>query len=57
MAEKCGVTRQTIYNWHKSAPFLAEKARCKANHRVDLTDIPLTHRRDRIEGPRRDCER
>ena len=29
--------------------FLAEKARCKAEFRVDLSDIPLTHRRDRIE--------
>ena len=30
MAEECGVSRQTMYNWHKSAPFLAEKARCVA---------------------------
>ena len=28
-----------MYNWHKSAPFLAEKARCKAVFRVDLSDI------------------
>ena len=28
---------------------MAEKARCKAVFRFDLTDIPLTHRRDRIE--------
>ena len=28
---------------------LAEKARAKAALRVDLSDIPLTHRRDRIE--------
>ena len=46
---KCGVTRSTIYNWLKDDAFLAEKARCKAEFRVDLSDIPLTHRRDRIE--------
>ena len=36
-------------NWLKDDAFLAEKARCKAVFRVDLSDIPLTHRRDRIE--------
>ena len=36
-------------NWLKDDAFLAEKARCKAEFRVDLSDIPLTHRRDRIE--------
>ena len=50
MAEECGVTRATMYNWHKSAPFLAEKARCKAVFQVDLSDISLTHRRDHIEA-------
>ena len=49
MALECGVTRSTIYNWLKDDAFLAEKARCKAEFRVDLSDIPLTHRRDRIE--------
>ena len=37
-------------NWLKDDAFLAEKARCKAVFRVDLSDIPLTHRRDRIEA-------
>ena len=36
-------------NWLKDDAFLAEKARCKAEFRVDLSDIPFTHRRDRIE--------
>ncbi len=49
MAQKCGVTRATIYNWFKDDAFLAEKARALAEFRVDLSDIPLTHRRDRIE--------
>ena len=38
-----------MYNWSKTPEFLAEKARCKAVFRVDLSDIPLTLRRDRIE--------
>ena len=38
-----------MYNWSKIPEFLADKARCKAEFRVDLSDIPLTHRRDRIE--------
>ena len=50
MAQECGVSRTTIYNWFKEPAFLAEKARCKAQYRVDLSDIPLTHRRDRIEA-------
>ena len=33
----------------KDDAFLAEKARGKAEFRVDLSDIPLTHRRERIE--------
>ena len=33
----------------KDDAFLAEKARGKAEFRVDLSDIPLTHRRDRID--------
>ena len=49
MALECGGTRSTIYNWLKDDAFLAEKARCKAEFRVDLSDIPLTLRRDRIE--------
>ena len=47
MAKECGVTRTTIYNWFKDAAFRAEKARARAAFRVDLSDIPLTHRRDR----------
>ena len=50
MAEECGVSRQTMYNWLKSAAFLAEKARCVAVFQVDLSDISLTHRRARIEA-------
>ena len=36
-------------NWFKDDAFLAEKACALAEFRVDLSDIPLTHRRDRIE--------
>ena len=49
MAKECGVGRSTIYKWFARETFLAEKARAKAAFRVDLSDIPLTHRRDRIE--------
>ena len=51
------VTLSTIYNWHKNNAFRAEKSRAKADFLVDLSDIALTHRRNRIEGQRRDCER
>ena len=49
MALECGVALSTFYKWLKNEAFLAEKARCKAFFRVDLSDIPITHRRDRIE--------
>ena len=49
MALECGVTHSKIYKWLRDDAFLAEKARGKAEFRVDLSDIPLTHRRDRIE--------
>ena len=49
MALECGGTHSTFYKWLKNEAFLAEKARCKAEFRVDLSDIPLTHRRERIE--------
>ena len=49
MAQKCGVSRVTIYNWLKDEAFLAEKARSQAELRVDVSDLRLTHRRDRIE--------
>ena len=52
MALECGVALSTFYKWLKNEAFLAEKARCKAVFRVDLSDIPLTHR-----DPRRNCER
>ena len=49
IAKECGVTRATIWNWSKDPAFRAEKARARAAFRADLSDIPLTHRRDRIE--------
>ena len=49
IAKECGITRATIWNWSKDPAFRAEKARARAAFRVDLSDIPLTHRRDRIE--------
>ena len=48
LAQKCGVSRVTIYNWLKDEAFLAEKARCQAKLRADLSDMALTHRRDRM---------
>ena len=53
MALECGGTLFTIGSQFtigsNDDAFLAEKARGKAEFRVDLSDIPLTHRRDRIE--------
>ena len=49
MAKECGIGVSTLYRWLSRPAFLAEKARAKAALRVDLSDIPLTHRRDRIE--------
>ena len=40
---------QNLQIGSKMMHFLAEKAQAKAEFRVDLSDIPLTHRRDRIE--------
>ena len=52
MARKCGVTRPRSNNWFKDDAFLAEKARALAEFLVDLSDIPLTHRRDRERAAR-----
>ena len=51
MAQKWGVTRATIFGSLSCTSIrrLAEKACALAEFRVDLSDIPLTHRRDRIE--------
>ena len=48
MAKECGVGRSTI-NGSPGRPFWPRKPEPKAAFRVDLSDIPLTHRRDRIE--------
>ena len=39
MALECGVALSTFYKWLKNEAFLAEKARCKAVFRVDLSDF------------------
>ena len=49
MAKECGVGRSTI-NGSPGRPFWPRKPEPKAAFRVDLSDIPLTHRRDRIEA-------
>ena len=50
MARECGGFASNDVQLVKNPRVLAEKARCKAFFRVDLSDIPLTHRRDRIDG-------
>ena len=52
MARECGVSRRTIWNWSKCKAFIAEKARALGELRLDLSDIPLTHRRDRERAAR-----
>ena len=48
MARKCGGFVSNDVKLVQN-PRVFGRARCKAFFRVDLSDIPLTHRRDRIE--------